>query len=438
MRQIRTSTSIAIGTLALLFAFAANAQGTYSLTGRAATGSGAFVDLPAIGNVACPSITGMIGFQSKADGMVTFPLLPANFTAGARHNPGGCIPGGPVAVKTNGTGGFTVPVGLFKQPFPGGSPPTIPMNGPEDLQVSPVPNIPQLLQLATSFKFEGPLAAPVTHDPVNTTAADAVFRRLKHGAWATQTGRLASTFTACAPPLDMFTSVDCTFPSSGAVPGIVKNKGGDAGGGDGFGGTMALVLTTSPTQASSLAIAIGGGKVRFNIVGGMGSRAAGRGYADYDTDKLVGGDVFTMYTLTTVVPAPNNVIGMVTNPTGMGVSDTNMNWGFPFTTGDIIVRGTGTAGGMFAGQTVTAMGFDKATTMLPDVKSVGGMTVMVPGGRQIQLVAGGVAQSPLSQGNNGTPNYTIVRLPEPARAMQLVAGAIALLAVAAWRTRKHR
>ncbi len=119
MNPIRTSTSIAIGTLALLVAVAANAQGTYSLTGRAATGSGAFVDLPAIGNVVCPSITGMIGFQSKADAMLTFPLLPANFTAGARHNPGGCIPGGPVAVAVNGTGGFTVPVGLFNQPYPG-------------------------------------------------------------------------------------------------------------------------------------------------------------------------------------------------------------------------------------------------------------------------------------------------------------------------------
>jgi hypothetical protein len=148
--------------------------------------------------------------------------------------------------------------------------------------------------------------------------------------------------------------------------------------------------------------------------------------------------VFTMYTLTMDVAAPNNVIGMVTNPTGMGATDINMNWGFPFTTGDIIVRGTGTAGGMFAGQTVTAMGFDKATTMLPDVKSAGGMTVMVPGGRQIQLVAGGVAQAPLSQGDNGTPNYTIVRLPEPAKAMQLLAGAAVLLGIAVWRVRKAR
>jgi hypothetical protein len=424
----------------MLVAVAANAQGTFSLTGRAATGSGAFVDLPAIGNVACPSITGKIGFQSKADAMMTFPLIPANFTPGARHNPGGCIPAAPVAVAVNMTGGFTIPVGLFKQPFPGGSPPTVGMNGPEDLQVSPVPNIPQLLQLATSFKFEGPLAAPVTHNPVNTVAADAVFRRLKHGAWATQTGRIGpdSTFTACAAPVGMAADVPCTFPSSGVVPGIVRNIGGAAGAGTGFGGTMGLVLTTSPTQASSLAIAIGGGKVRFNIVGGMGTRAAGRGYADYDTDFLPGGDVFSMYTLTMNVAPPNNVIGMVTNMTGMGATDINMNWGFPFTTGDIIVRGTGTAGLMFAGQTVTAMGFDKATTMLPDVKSKGGMTIMVPGGRQIQLVAGGVAQAPLSQGNNGTPNYTIVRLPEPGQATALLAGAAALLAVAVWRVRRAR
>jgi hypothetical protein len=425
MSPIRST--IAISTLALLFAVAANAQANFSMTGRAATGSGAFVDLPAKGNIACPSITGKVGFQSKVTATMTFPLIGP-----FPHNPGGCIPGGAAVVMTNGTGGFDFPVGFFKQQFPGGSPPTIGMNGPEDLQVSPVPNVGVILQLATSFKFTGPPTAPATHAPVNTTAADAIWRKFRHGAWTTQTGRTSSTFTACAAAIGMPSDVPCTFPSQGVVPGIVKNKGGDAGGGDGFGGTMALVLTTSPTQASSLAIAIGGGKVRFNIVGGMGSRAAGRGYADYDTDNLPGGDQWAMYVLSMTKMAPNNVIQQVTSLTGMGADGTNMNWGFPFTTGDIIVRGTGdTPGGMFAGQTVTAMGFDVATTM------VLGITKMVPGGRNIQLVAGGVAQSTV-QGDNGTPNYTVVRLPEPARMMQLLAGAAALLAVAVWRARGTR
>src|SRR5262245_1325185 len=67
----------------------------YSMTGKAATGGGAFVDLPALGNAACPSIVGKIGFgngmypQTKTATMLIGPLP---------HNPGGCIPGGPAKV----------------------------------------------------------------------------------------------------------------------------------------------------------------------------------------------------------------------------------------------------------------------------------------------------------------------------------------------------
>jgi hypothetical protein len=330
----------------------------------------------------------------------------------------------------NGTGGFTIPAGFFNQPFPGGTMGGTPMN----LQVTPVPNVPQILQLATSFKFEGPLAAPFSmRNPVNTMAPYAVWRRVKHGAYATQTGRLAKNFTACAAAAGMASQVPCTFPSSGLVPAIIKNIGGP---GLGFGGTMGLVLTTSPTQQSSLAVQAGGGFVAFVIVGGMGSRAAGRGYAAYDTDFLPGGQVFSMYVLTTMKAPPYNVIGMVTGYKFKGATATNMNWGFPFTTGQIIVRGTGGNGmGGAVNATVTAKGTDKATTMVGVTKGMA--TVAVPGGRLIQLVAGGVAQSTV-QGPNGTPNYTVVRLPEPGRALQMLAGAAALVAVALWRGRRAR
>jgi hypothetical protein len=286
--------------------------------------------------------------------------------------------------------------------------------------VTAVPNVPQILQLATSFKFTGPAAAPIEpRNPVNMTAAYAPWRKFQHTAWPLQTGRLGKTFTACAAAVPA--NVPCTFPSSGLVPAIIKNTGGPGGG---FGGTMGLVLTTSNTQASSLAIKIGAGQtVLFNIVGGMGSRAAGRGYAVYDTDALAAGNIYAMYMLTTMVAPPNNVLSMVTGLVGPGPAGVNMNWGFPFTTGNIIVRGTGGNGmGGAVNQTVTAMGFDTTTAM---------------GQRNIQLVAGGVAQSNI-QGPNGTPNYTIVRLPEPGAAMQLLAGVAGLLAVAVWRARKAR
>ena len=49
-----------------------------------------------------------------------------------------------------------------------------------------VPNVPQILQLATSFKFEGPFAAPFSPlNPVNTMAAYAAWRKFKHGAYMT-------------------------------------------------------------------------------------------------------------------------------------------------------------------------------------------------------------------------------------------------------------
>jgi hypothetical protein len=402
----------------MLIAGAAGAQSTFSMTGRAATGSGAFVDLPALGNQACASITGKIGFGT---GMYPAPMTAPGLIGPVPLNPGGCIPGGPAKVVVNMTGGFTVPAGFFLQPFPGGS-----MGGtPNDLNVTAVPNVPQILQLATSFKFEGPLAAPFSMlNPVNTMAAYAPWRVFKHGAYVGQTGRLGKNFTACAAAVGNPAGIPCTRPSSGLVPGIVKNIGGP---GTGFGGTMGLVLTTSPTQNSSLAVTnplLPPGAVAFAIVGGMGSRAAGRGYAAYDTDFLPGGDVWLMFKLTTANPmASERVIASVMTLIGMGSNATNMNWGFPWTTGQIIVRGTGGNGmGGAVNATVTAMGFDTVTGM---------------GQRNIQLVAGGVAQSSL-QGPNGTPNYTVMRLPEPGQALQMLAGVAGLLGIALWRGRKAR
>jgi hypothetical protein len=408
--------------MVMLFGLGANAQATFSMTGKAATGSGAFVDLPAAG-VPCPSITGNIGFPTMTMAPMTGFLFPANAPKGGTHNPGGCIPGGPAKVVTTGMGNFTVPVKFFNQPFPGGSMGGTAMN----LLVTPVPNIPKILQLATSFEFTGPVNNANTFGPwfekKNPVLKSpyAPWRVMKHHTamqFATQTGRAGGNFTACGGTAK---NLACTVPSGGAVPAIVKNFAGAGG----FGGTMGLVLTTSPTQASSLAIKIGAGQtVLFNIVGGMGSRAAGRGYAAYDTDNLAAGPLFLMYALTTMNTPKYAVVKSVMTPLGPGPAGINKNWGFPFTTGQVIARGTGATmpGGAPAGQTVTAKGFDTVTAM---------------GKRNIQLVAGGVAQSNI-QGPNGTPNYTIIRLPEPSKALQLFAGVTGLLAIAAWRGRKAR
>ena len=426
-----SATSVALIASIMLFALGANAQATFSMTGRAATGSGAFVDLPAFGQP-CPSITGRIGFpKATMQPKTVATLIPANFPKGGTQNPGGCIPGGPAKVVTTGMGNFSVPVKFFKQTFPGGSKGGTPMN----LLVTPVPNIPKVLQFASSFKFSGPVSTAHTFgpwfekkNPVLKSKAYAPWRLMKHhtaAQFASQTGRAGGNFTACGGTAK---NLACTVPSGGAIPAIVKNIAGPGG----FGGTIGLVLTTSPTQLSSLVVKIGAGQtVQINILTGMRSRAAGRGYAAYDTDDLMSGPIFLMYKLTmTMSPQYANVMS-VSGFIGSGGKGKNQNWGFPFTTGQVIARGTGAtmAGGAPAGQTVTAKGVDKATTMIP------GITKAVPGGRLIQLVAGGMAQANI-QGPNGTPNYTIVRLPEPSRAIQLFAGAAGLLAIALWRGRK--
>src|SRR5262245_23744711 len=213
-----------------LFGVGVNAQNVYSMTGKAATGGGAFVDLPAIGKVACLSITGRIGFGG---GYYPAKMTQTMLIGPVPHNPGGCIPGGalrtgmtPAVVMTNGTGGFTVPAGFFNQPFPGGTMGGTPMN----LNVSAIPNVPQLLQIATSFKFTGPQAVPFSMlNPVNMSAAYAHWRRFKNTAWNTQTGRLGKNFTACAAAAGKASQVPCTFPSSGLVPAILKNIGGPGG-----------------------------------------------------------------------------------------------------------------------------------------------------------------------------------------------------------------
>ena len=140
-----------------------------------------------------------------------------------------------------------------------------------------------------------------------------------------------------------------------------------------------------------------------------------------------------MYMLTTANPPSQAVVKSVMTKVGMLPTGVNKNWGFPFTTGQIIVRGTGkTPGGKAGGGgTLTAKGFDQAATMIT------GIGVPVPGGRQLQLVAGGVAQSNI-QGPNGTPSYTIIRLPEPRRSLQMLAGVLCLLGVAICRGRKRR
>jgi hypothetical protein len=412
----------------VLVAAAAGAQNVYLMTGKAGTNSGPFINLPASGTP-CPSIINFQGIIPAPPPHPVTPPIASTATYGGLlrmftpANPFGCIPGsGTVTTTGAGTGGaFTFPVGFFSAPFPG-----TPV-------VVPVPPVPQILQLATSFQFTGPQAAPF--EPVRatmglpTTAQTggppatatsftnlANFRQFRVGAWTTQTGRAGASFTWCAGNAACSTVGQATALGG---PAIIKNIAG----GNSFGGTMGLILTTGP-NTSSLAITgvvpVITGEVGLNVLAGMGSRAAGRGYAAYDTDALQMGPIFSMYTLTGGV---NMLIGMVSGPIGSLPAGTNRNWGFPFTDGTVLVRNTGTAQGNPNNFTLTVMGSDSVT---------GG------GNRNLQLVAGHIAKSTI-QGNNGTPNHTVLRLlPEPGASVQVLAAVGALLGMALFRGRKNR
>ena len=406
-------------TAALLIAGTASAQ-TFIITGKAGSATGGFIDLPAVGGSACPSITqafriGFVNPQTTTLGGTG--MTPFN-TASAVAFPGGCMANNPAVqhVTTTGMGGvgagFTVPTGLISQPA------TMVNN-------VPVPLVPNILQLATSFNFAGPQAVPFENQnqTMATGGNTAPFRQMRSNNFAAHTGRAGGTFTWCFGTLmTNLPNPACTNIAQGQPlsPGIIKNTAGP----NQFGGTMGLVLTTGSNTSSLALIGLPGfpaGAVGLQIIAGMGSRAAGRGYAAYDTDALQSGPVFAGYTLT--MTGAFGVIGMVTGPLGnLLPPGTNRNFGFPATTGQVIVRNTGTAQGMANVVTHTVAGFDSVTSM---------------GIRNIQLVAGHLAKSN-SQGNNATPNFTAIRLPEPQQGFGLLAGAMGLAAIAMWRARKTR
>jgi hypothetical protein len=119
------------------------------------------------------------------------------------------------------------------------------------------------------------------------------------------------------------------------------------------------------------------------------------------------------------------LITMVTtrlNPAAMSTKTAlvNSNYGFPFTTGTVLVRATGNTPGPAkspATSTNTAMGVDK--------------TVNGGNGRILTLVAGQMART---TENSNTPG--ILYMPEPNNSIQLLAGALALVGVAIWRARR--
>ncbi len=255
------------------------------------------------------------------------------------------------------------------------------------------------------------------------------FRKLLKSAWQGgpmmtfngQSGRIGPDFTWC------WGNPGCTTINDGVKPMIVRYKAGP----NRFGGTMNQLVNTG--IVGSLAIFLPGLKIIFNpLDAGMGAiQVEGRGYADFGTDYLVKATkaymsykVMSIYQMALMKSLPlitmvTRVPPSVTTAAPFNVPQINRKYGFPLTTGTVIARRVSAVGNPV--ETVTAMGGDVVTAM---------------GARNISLVTGSL--SSLSILNTNTAGMSQLFLPEPSRTGQLLAGVLALLGVAAWRSPQTR
>jgi hypothetical protein len=394
-----------LAAFALAATHASAAPKSYTLTGKFTSNRGKIVNLPLVGTVPCAGVglSNLTVMEGPGGAIVPAPTTPAGpfpgMTANAFGN--GCaghVPGRKITTTGAGVGGaFVMPTMVLTRPF-NSYPAAV------GVHVTPV------VQIATSFKITGPLKTPTT--PVGGSMKGsfpvAAFHAFKKGGWMTQTGRQGSMFTWC------WGNPACVKINQGTRPVIVKY----AGGGNAFGGTMGYVITAVP-GSSSIAIGAGGGAVGFARLSGMGSQPTGRGYASSLTDALGKGPLWAAYkTMTVTRPkvGKQRLITMVTGNLGINFPAAyNYNFGFPWTTMTVLARNTGTVAGAPRITTLTAKGGDTVTAM---------------GKRNLSLVAGGVARAVLGPEISHTPDIAQLYLPEPGRAAQLAAGALALLGIA--------
>lgn len=448
--------------LAMLVASPAMAQQVYSMYGRLISTRGEFIKIPVIGQnqgncnffergwtrqtgmvlvTGSPAVAGYGGMLLKT-GVVIPQRKGATQNAVGRF---GCVEMNKVNITATAKGvgkrfTFPAPAGstttngvvgaAFNRPLPG-----------HTIAVS-IPNEAKFPQLATSFRIDAPqklipLAgedAPMgaLRTPKVSPTNLAPLRKFMPHAWKGgpastdngQTGRAGPNFTWC------FGNANCTKVGGGTgLVGklLLKYQGGP----NRFGGTMSYVISTGVGKSNLALAVIPDAKMTLVLLrlGGMGQQATGRGYADKLTDKVKTGPIWAKY-MTASVTVPEimqkmPLITMVTTRLNPAAKSTmtalvNSNYGFPFTTGTVLVRATGNTPGPAkspATSTNTAMGVDK--------------TVNGGNGRILTLVAGQMART---TENSNTPG--ILYMPEPNNSIQLLAGALALVGVAIWRARR--
>jgi hypothetical protein len=365
----------------------------------------------------------------------------------------GCMPilnGVMITTTAAGTapvagGAFTLPGGVFKQA------------APAKINAIGLTTPPGFVQFATGNVVSGP-PTPRDEAPGGTLltgctgtggaqmcANQAAPRAFKVGPRlnATGSGRAGFAFNWCppVPPLTMGAPGCAAIGGGpGGAPGIVKYFG-TAGA---FGGTMGYI-TRAVIQGSLWRFG-STGKIQgtpFPLPGMNGSQPTGRGYADFNTDALYAAAMFSKFMVKSVPTTPgmynhNPALGMQKLITSLGLNTgpaglaaVAYNWGFPLTTKTVVARNTGTIAGNPHNTTLTGKGYDCVNK-----KGVGCAVTTGMGYRNINLVAGAIGVGVFSGLVVPTADFASVYMPEPGATLQLLAGALGMLGIAAWRSRR--
>lgn len=232
--------------------------------------------------------------------------------------------------------------------------------------VVPVP-VPSIPQLATNFSIHAPAAttAPIGTRPGNRVSQSAwtATRAFKTFAWCPG----ATANPNCASR-DSSTGVGGSAPAgSGTGHGIVRYGPGNGG----FGGTMQLVINT-PLGPGALGRNFGPTQVAHFPISGMGNQILGGQYAQTNTNYLPPAPITQPVSRTSpmgVILVGGPQVGTFGSPT------TNLNFGFPWTTGMILASGSNGGGATATVWSLT--GTDTRTGI---------------GSGMVTLVSGGVSQ----------------------------------------------
>lgn len=342
----------------LLMAMSAEATTrSLSMSGQWFQNRGSLVDIPINGG---PILCGG-GIQSGcANG-----LRPLN----------GGIQGSALAVPVSGSApaAFSIPTtNAFAQ-----------AGGPANRETVPVNGIPTVIQLASQFTLKGPGRVTTVNGNGGGTMAS-----FKANGWESdpmQTARLGANFEWC--------------PAAGVCASGTKTAGEFAlkfdyqAGANAFGGTMAMMLADTAVVSINI-----GGPVLHQLVGGttnptFAPQMGGNKYFAYRNLVLAPGPIYGTYQTST--PCTSG-IGQEPSPAGCGIitaqgplignqpSSTNLDWGMPWTTGQIKVQALAQAGPPA----------DPATTFL--VTGSDSRTILGRG--QVTMVAGQVTKR-LPSGN---------------------------------------